>query len=491
MHDLTAKQYKMIWDDGAPERAAMQRLRNYYDGVHDIVGSDQVYSDSSAKSEVVSNFIRFAIDLYVGAMSDSYNITALELATPEGEDDVVNEGPELYRVIGVTNDFDTVDVSVRRDAYIYGWGIETHEFIDNQIIITPRDPLMWRRVYNADGVLIGLVNMSSIPKGGFSGDEMMPHDLHIMVVYTDKQFKTYHKTKDTNGGAWYTPDGFPDTAHNYGAVPATIYRVNESMSTHIREDIIGLQNEYNEIDSASGDNVKSDTDGLLALKGFSMADIQENAEAIKSWRLLPLPMDGSADYISKPTDTERVVSRLDRVRKNLFMGLGVPDMDEIVGSTGSTSGIALQLKFKPMTDNSKSMIAHLRAGVRDRINLINAVTSKSTGQAISDVQINISFSLPRNTVEEWQNIGNVSGIVSHRKQLEMLTDVHDPDQEERRLKSEGEVIRFDESQTGTDDEIAEKREVAVTAGAEQIQPQIATMIDSIADAVLAETLRRS
>jgi SPP1 family phage portal protein len=490
MDDLTSKEYEKIWADGATSRGEMNRLREYYDGVHSIVGSSAVYSDGSDKSEVVSNFIRFAVDLYVGAMSDSYNVTSLELETDD-DDEIVNDGPGMYRRIGTANNFDTADVMVRRDAYIYGWGIETHEFIDGEIKITPRDPVMWHRVYNSDGVLIGLINMSEIPAGGFSGSEMIDESLHVMVVITDKSFKTFHKSKDINSGNWFTPEGFPDSKHNYGAVPAVIYQVNESMATHIRADIIGLQDEYNEIDSASGDNVKSDSDGLLALKGFSQADVQENAETIKSWRLLPLPQDGSADYISKPTDTERIVSRLDRVRKNIFMSLGVPDMEEIVGSTGSTSGIALQLKFKPMTDNSKAMIAWLRSGVRDRIDLINAVTSKSSGSSIQDVQVNIAFSLPRNTVEEWQNIGALSGIVSHRKQLEMLTDVSDPDQEERRLAAEGATARLDFSQTGTPDEIIAKQDIAVTAGAEAIQPQISTVIDSIADAVLAETLRRS
>lgn len=490
MHDLTAGEYEEIWNSGAEERVAMQRLRDYYDGIQKITGDTQFYTDGSPKSKVVSNFIKYAIDLYVGAMSDTYNITALETDTPDGDEVVENEGPAAYREIGTDNDFDTVDVTVRRDAYLYGWGIETHEF-DDRIVIDPRVPIMWHRVYNSDAVLIGLINMSEVPKGGFVGDEIQDETLHIMVVITEKGFRTFHKQKDVQNGNWFTPKGFPDTPHNYGVVPAVIYKVNETMTTHITEDVIGLQDEYNEVDSASGDNVKEEADGLLALMGFSIKDVQDNAETIKQWRVIGVPVGGDVRYVTKSTDTKRIESRLKRVRDNIFMALAVPDINEIVGATGTTSGIALQLKFKPMVDKSKSMIAHLRSGVRDRIALINAITSKSSKTTIKDVQVNITFSLPRNTIEEWANVGKLDGIVSSRKQLELLTDVADPDEEERRLEGEGEVTRFDLRQTGTDDEITTNNDADITAGAEAIQPQIGTIIDSIADAVLDETLRRS
>ena len=486
MNDLNAEQYEQLWADGATERNTMVRLRDYYDGRHDIVGSGRTYTDGSAKSEVVSNFIKYAVDLYVGAMSDTYNITALEMADDEGD----NQSPEFYREIGTLNDFDTADITTRRDAFIYGWGIELHEFIDGQVVISPRNPLNWRRIYDADGLLIGIITTSVIDKGGFYQGEMLKDNLTIMVVYTDSLIRTFHKTRGLNDGRWFTPDGFEDTKHFYGQVPATIYRINESMETHITDDVIGLQNEYNEIDSASGDQVKDESDGLLALVGFSPKDVQDNAETIKQWKLLGLPEGGNAFYINKGTDTNRVTQRLTRTRDNLFMSLSVPDINEIVGATGATSGIALQLKFKPMADKAKSMIAHIRASVRDRIDLINAVMEKSKGDYIHDVQINIAFNLPRNTVEEWQNVGNLEGIVSHRKQLELLSDVTDPDQEERRLEREGEIQRFDTMQTGTDAEVKANKDAAITAGAEAIQPQIASVIDSIADAVLAETLRR-
>lgn len=482
MHDLTPDEYEQIWTDGAEERVAMRRLRNYYDGIHAIVGQNEVYTDGSTKSEIVSNFIKPAIDLYVGTMSDPYNVTALELETPEGDEEVVNEGPELYREIGTNNDFDTTDVTVRRDAYLYGWGIETDEFIDNKIVITARDPIAWRRVYNSDGTLIGLVNMSKVPKGGFSGDTMQTEDLNIMVVITDKAFKTFHMQKDVENGNWFTPEGFPDREHNYGAVPATIYQVNETMTTHITEDVIGLQDEYNEIDSASGDNVKSEADGLLALEGFSPKDVSDNAEVIREMRVIGVPVGGGVSYVSKNTDTLRIESRLKRTRDSLFLSLAVPDINDIVGATGSTSGIALQLKFKPMVDNAKAHIAWLRSGVRDRIDLINAVTSKSSDKAIEDVQVNINFSLPRNTVEEWQNIGNLTGIVSHRKQLEMLTDVNDPAQEESRLVQEADDERDNFRQTGTPEEIIARNDAEINEASISLQPQIASMIQAIADA---------
>lgn len=485
MDNLNATDYYSLWESGEGERDVMRKRMAYYRGEHDILGSDEYYSDGTKKSERVTNYIGYAIDMYVGSISGkSYNVTSI------GDDDFrrENNGPENYREVGTANNFDTADVENTRNAFIYGWGLETFSYSkDSGIKITSHDPINWMRVYNSDNELIGLLNLSVIPAGGFYGDEQLSDNLEVMVVYTPSVIRTFHRTPELNNGDWFTPEGLADTNHNFGVVPAVVYKINESGESHISNDVIGQQDEYNEIDSASGDDIKNDSDGLLALKGFDAKDIQDNAENIKQWRLLGLPVDGDAKYIVKSTDASRINSRLERTRQHLFMSLAVPDVTSITGATGTTSGIALQLKFKPMLDKSSYIIANLRQGVRERINLINLIEGKiPNGKRIDDVQVNITFSLPRNTVEEWQNIGALTGIVSPRKQLELLTDVTDPDTEEARLIKSAETIAFDLNQQGS----SEERALKVDAAAKTVEGDISTIIDGISDAVLAETQRR-
>lgn len=143
-----------------------------------------------------------------------------------------------------------------------------------------------------------------------------------------------------------------------------------------------------------------------------------------------------------------------------------------------------------MQDNAKSMIANLRASIRDRINMLNAILSK-VGGAIEDVQINIEFDLPTNRVEQWQNIGSLDGIVSHKTQLELLSDIDDPEEELKRITKDLENNQLINRTEGTPDEIVARNDAVVKDLAVQFQPTIANLISAASDAVIAETVKQA
>ena len=66
--------------------------------------------------------------------------------------------------------------------------------------------------------------------------------------------------------------------------------------------------------------------------------------------------------------------------------------------------------------------------------IINSLSETRDTVKVENYELTIQFTLPVNRVEEWQNIGALTGVVSHRTQLELLTDVHDPEQELERLQ---------------------------------------------------------
>ena len=492
MNDLTANQVEDIWKAYEPMRDMMKRRRNYYEGRHDIVGRDGVYVDGSRKSEVVTNFIAYGVDLYAGSIAGNpYAISAIEQDVSEstpGEEVEANTGPETYRRVGTQNNFDAMDVSNLINALVEGYGVELHEFRDNKVIATSRDPKMWLPIWNSENEFIGLIYRSTVPAGDFYGETLLDNDLEIMVLYTSSRIKTWHKDMGASKKEWVQAE---DVQHFYGQVPAVIWRVNEGRKSIITDDIIGQQDEYNDADSSSGDSLRQDTDGVLAIEGYSAKNIADNSETIREYKLLPVPTGGKAYFITKPTDTQRTEARIARTRSHIFMGMKVPDIEEITGSTGSTSGIALRLKFKPMMDNAKYMIANIRQGVRTRIDLINAVVGRMNDtERIENYQVNIDFALPTNRVEEWQNVAALTGIVSPRKQLEVLSDVVDVEEEERRLAKAREDEQFISRTDGTPEEIQARNDAEISALSEALQPQIATVISAISDAAQQETLNR-
>jgi SPP1 family phage portal protein len=477
--ELTAKQYYELWESNKVTRKKMATRQDYYDGKHIIVNSNAESVDGTSKSERVANFIKYGIDMYVGSISgEPYNVTALEV---DGEDN--SESPAKYSEIGKANNFDVSDVANAKNAYIMGYGVETHEFDSDTgaYAITPQDPLTFMPVWDSDGTMLGAIHMSEIVAGKFYQNELLSNGIMIMIVYTDDSITTYTKTKDKNNGEW---SGNEPITHGFGRTPIVLWRINETFESHITDDLIGQQDEYNEIDSCSGDDIRYDSDGLLAIEGYDIAQVQELAPMIREYKVFPVPQGGSVKFVKKDTDFSRTDARLRRTRQHIFMALGVPDIEEIVGATGDTSGIALGLKFKPMQDSAKTMIAYLRSGVRDRIDMINSIMDND----IDGVQVNIEFDLPVNRIEEWQNIGSVTGIVSHTKQLEMLSDVYDPAQELKRIAREKEDTRFIDRTSGTVEEVVARNDADIRDKAITLAPQIDTMIQTITDAVMNKVL---
>jgi len=486
--ELSPKKYSELYEASASEREGIKRRQDYYEGKHDIVNSGRETVHGSPKSEIVTNFIRYGVDMYTGSIvGEPILVSGIERDDSEGD----NESPQLYRDIATLNNFDISDVTNARNAYIAGYGMETYEYDGGtgDIVITAQNPAYWHNVFNSDGGHIGSIYSSKIDKGKFYDGEMLDHGLTIMIVYSDTSIRYFTKKSKDKNQDW-VEDTDKSTTHEFGRVPVVLWRINENYSSIIGDDLIGQQDEYNKIDSISGDDLEYDSDGVLEVKGYNISQIAELSSDIRKYKIFPAPTDGGIRFVKKDTDSARVESRLNRTRKNIFMALGVPDVDEITGSTGDTSGIALGLKFKPMQDNAKSMIANLRASIRDRIDMLNSILSK-TKNAIDDVQINIEFDLPTNRVEQWQNISSLEGTVSHKTRLELLEDVSDPEEELKRITREAENNRLIARSDGTPDEIVARNDAEIKDLAVQFQPTIANLISAASDAVLAETIKQA
>ncbi len=186
-----------------------------------------------------------------------------------------------------------------------------------------------------------------------------------------------------------------------------------------------------------------------------------------------------AEYLIKPSDVERVQAKLERTRNNIHTMGEVPDVGEIVGASGATSGIALKLMFTPMQEASSEIITYMSQGIRDRIALINAMQSKTKKAVIEDYKVIIQFTIPVNQIEQWANIGALTGIVSHRTQLELLDSVDDPEGELEALEEE-QKVSADIALAGA---LPEDRADAIDRKAEELKPVVGDLIEGLSSAV--------
>ena len=130
------------------------------------------------------------------------------------------------------------------------------------------------------------------------------------------------------------------------------------------------------------------------------------------------------------------------------------------------------------------MSNNLKAGMRDRIALINKVLTIQKKPPIEDYRVVIQFELPTNRIEEWMAIGALKEIVSHRTMLELLSDIDNPEEELDHLEAEavdGADIAPEEAAARQDEQIAQ---IAVDTG-----PAVEAAILGLTSAVLDNILK--
>ena len=511
--ELTTEQIDTLWDDNQAVRTDMSKRSNYYEGKHDICGKNLEYSGGGAKSERVTNWIRTIIDRHVGALTDMpWQVTKRDMGGgpvgAEGVDDgtdgtsepeaVDASGVELYADIARDQGLDATDGDLLHDALLYGVGVEVHSFdstADQKIQITRYDPRDWVMVYDGDGGLCAAINRVTLASGTVYEDKVLDGELELQTVYTDATIAQYSRAKDKEGkrSGWELKNNGPHP-HFYGAVPVVDWTVTHDGDSFISDALLGQNNEYNEIDSTSGDQIRLEASALLKTWGIDPSWIKEHAQDIKDLGILPFGDKSTEDagYIERRFDTERVESRLERTRQHIHAMGAIPDVQQIVGTSGATSGIALKLMFTPMQQTAGRFIARIRQCLRKRIDLINAMAGKASATAIANYNTVVAFSIPVNNIETWQHIGALEGLVSNRTRLELLPDIDDPERELRLLAEETPVEPLPDMESDTVRMAKEKQIDAASASLEPMAETLMTQIgEQVAQAIEALVLRQT
>ncbi len=425
---ISAEKLDLMWKEQSKWREGAAKRQRYKDDEHDILKRSDKYADGSDKTNRVTGWIGYVVRRFTGTL------TSIPYQVTNRDDESEGKGPEAYAEASELNSFPLVDVENFKNAFIKGHGIELHEFVDKEHIVRDVDPLEWMLIYDSLDALVGAVNMVTLEVNSVHNSEVLGEPLTLMVHYTDSEIVTF-KRNDADG-TWTETD---TTEHEFGQVPVVVWRLNKARKSFLTDAILGQNDEYNETDSSSGDDIRNDTDALLLLPGVDGDWIIENSPVIRKTRVLPWDVDDSSlmpQYLVKNNDVTRIESRLGRTKMHIHVMADVPDVEQIVGATGAASGLALKLKFLPMIETASEMINWLKAGVRERIDLLNVVRHILGKDLIEDVVVTIQFSLPVARLEEWEKIGQLTGIVSHLKQLELLSDVDDPERELQRLEDE-------------------------------------------------------
>ena len=388
----------------------LQNYWNYYIGNQKIMRK-QASDIGKPCNRVMTNYCYNIVQNYKGYL------TGIDIAyTSDQELDMV------FDVLNY-NDCHTVDSQLLQDALIYGVAYEI-AYIDeegNQRFKT-LNPMTCFPIYD------NTLNQDLKYAVRLYMDDLIEKDSYIVEVYSDKWVRTY---KSTMGFKSFNL--IKEEPHYFGMVPITVFQLNENRKS-IFDQIITLQDAYNELLSAEVDDFQSFADAYLVLKGMMGTDPEDLAD-MKRNRALLLDSDADASYLTKNISDTQIENMLNNINDAIHKIANSPDFND--EKLLAQSGIAMRYKLVGFENASSAIEAEMRKALQRRIELICAIANLKGSESVwRDIKIIFTRNLPTNLTETAQVVNSLRGLVSDQTLLSLLPFITDTQAEMDRLAEE-------------------------------------------------------
>jgi len=412
----------------------LNKYKNYYDGIQNIL--NKAYADETKPcNKTVINYCKNIVDSYCGYLATPGCISyQSELE--------IDEVMDILRY----NDHQAEDATLLLDALVYGVGVELMYLDANsQVRFRTINPTQCFGVY--DDTLTGdLMYFVRI----YKANEWDDTDLHNVDVYTTNVVK--HYTMTGMNGYLHFVDEEP---HYFAQCPANIFYLPDEKS--IFDCVMGLQDSANEILSAEIDDFSAFCDAYLVLEGVD-ADVDDIA-AMKENRVLLLPENAKASWLTKAAQDTQVENILKRIHDSIYRIAQCPDFSSESFVGGVSSGIAIRYRLTGMETRAGKIEAEMKKALQRRIEIICGIATLKLGEAVfRDIQIDFKRNIPEDLTATINMINSLKGTVSDAtllSQLDFIPDVNaelDAIQEQKAANMEMYGFGFT---SGTEEEEAE------------------------------------
>ena len=390
----------------------LSQYKRYYDGVQAIL--NKTYTDESKPcNRTVINYCKNIADSYCGYM-----------ATPSFISYRSNEDIEDIMDILRYNDFQAEDSEFLLNALIYGTAAELM-YIDTESKVRFRliNPTQCFGIYD-DSLSSDLLYFVRMYKVSDWDDS----DTYNVDVYSDYSIRHY-TMQGRNGFLTFVSE----EPHYFSQCPANIFTLPDEKS--IFDCILGLQDSANEILSSEIDDYNAFCDAYLALVGVD-ADTEDIA-AMKQNRVLILPENASAQWLTKSANDTQVENILKRIHDSIYRVSACVDFSlENVGG-GISSGIAIRYRLSGMEHRAGIIESQMKKALQRRIEIIAGIASLKLGEEVfRDVEIHFERNVPTDNAEIVNLVNALKGTVSDATLLGMIPEVTDVNAELENVKKQ-------------------------------------------------------
>jgi SPP1 family phage portal protein len=256
-------------------------------------------------------------------------------------------------------------------------------------------------------------------------------DLHYVDVYSNYDIKHYQMS-GKNGHLTF----LSEEKHYFSQCPANIFYLPDEKS--IFDCVITLQDAANELLSNEIDDYSAFCDAYLVLLGVD-ADAEDIA-AMKENRVLVLPADAQATWLTKNANDAQVENILKRIHDSIYRIAQCPDFSSETFVGGVSSGIAIRYRLTGMETRAAKVCAEMKKALQRRIELIAGVASIKLGEEVfMDVDIEFKRNIPEDNSSLVNLVNALKGTVSDATLLGQLPFIDDVNEELEALQAQKEA----------------------------------------------------
>lgn len=402
---------------------------NYYKGKQAIMNK-KPRDTGKPCNKVMTNYCHSIVETYAGYLTGIDVAYSAELDFDDIQDilnynDVHSADSELLRnalIAGIAYEI----------AYLDEHGEERFKVLDPRTVIPVYDNTLNQELR----YVIRLYQ-----------DEMVNGDEFYIEVYDAYEIKTY---KSTNG--FKSMNLIKQVPHFFKQVPITVFELNSDRES-IFEQVISLQDAYNELQSGELDSWDAFADAYLIMKGIT-AD-EEDLESAKASRVFMIDPDADISYLTKNINDTQIHDMMENINTNIHKIANCPDFSQ--ESFGTTSGIALRYRLLGFENVASSIEANMRKALQKRIELLCEILNLKGGEAMwRDVKIQFTRNLPVNVEETTTIVNSLRGLVSDETLLSLLPFINDPTAEMEKFKEQQEAhMDLYSFTSGNEEEVSE------------------------------------
>lgn len=248
--------------------------------------------------------------------------------------------------------------------------------------------------------------------------------------------------------------------HFFGGIQIIEY-LNNKEAIGDFEQQIPLIDAYNTLMSDRVTDKEQFIDAILVLYGAILGEDEEEAkeaqEALHKKKLIELPADAKAEYLTRALDEEGVEVLRKALKEDIYTFSHIPNLTD-ENFAGNASGVAMEYKLLGLEMVTKTKERYYKKGLQRRIEMFcNYLNMKALAMEAGSVIPSFSRSLPKNLQELASTLYSLKDIVSMKTLLKQIPFVEDPDAE------------IEEVQAAADEAV--KRQQAMFAAGENTPPE--------------------